>query len=332
MPVVVAVPLFIASLTVTLAAARLFAGRLDIVGTALGLSETIIGVLTALAADGPEVTSAVIALAKGEHAVSAGVVVGSNVFNIAAMIGLSALLAGSVRVSRTALALEGTVGALVTLIAAGVLLDALAPLWAAILVVPVLAAYLALLLEATRTEPRRPLPRAVRRQLLDVLATRTQPRPAHAAQHRSHRRAMLLITGDVALIILGSLGMVNSAVALGGHWGISGTVIGVLLLGPLTSLPNAQTGIRLGLSGRGAALVSETFNSNTINLVGGVLVPALFVDVALGSSTEKVGLLWLAGITVASLFGLGRGGGLNRRGGGALVLIYAGFAVFQLSA
>jgi len=52
---------------------------------------------------------------------------------------------------------------------------------------------------------------------------------------------------------------------------------------PLTSIPNAQTAIRLGMLGRGEALVSETFASNTINLLGGVLLPALFVAVALRS-------------------------------------------------
>src|ERR1700758_406002 len=139
-----AIPLFAVSLLVTLLAARLFARRLDRLGVRFGLSETLIGLLTALAADGPEISSALIALAKGEHAVSAGVVVGSNIFNIAAMIGLSALLAGSVRLARTALALEGAVGALVLLIAAGVLLQVLTPAWGLILVAPLLAGYLLL--------------------------------------------------------------------------------------------------------------------------------------------------------------------------------------------
>jgi len=331
MPVALAVPLFIASLTVTLSAARLFARRLDIVGTRFGLSETVIGLLTALAADGPELAAAVIALAKGEHAVSAGVVVGSNIFNIAAMIGLSALLAGGVRLARTALALEGTVGALVTAIAAGVLLDVLTPLWGLVLVAPPLTAYVLVLLDTPRAEARLPLPETLKRRLADALATRAHPR-SQPARRQGHRRAIALMGADVAGIILGSLGMVSSAVALGGHWGISGTVVGVLLLGPLTSIPNAQTAIRLGLSARGAALVSETFNSNTINLLGGVLVPAAFVNVAVHSSTEKLDLAWLAAITVTSLFCLGRAGGIGRGGGAALVLLYAGFAVFQVSA
>jgi Ca2+/Na+ antiporter len=104
----------------------------------------------------------------------------------------------------------------------------------------------------------------------------------------------------------------------------------VLVLGPLTSIPNAQTGVRLGLASRGAALVSETFNSNTINLLGGVLVPALFVAVTSRTGSERLDLAWLAGVTALCLCGLARRGGIGRRWGGLLVLLYAGFVVFQL--
>ena len=57
-------------------------------------------------------------------------------------------------------------------------------------------------------------------------------------------------------------------------------MLGFLILAPLTSIPNALTAVRLGLAGRGAALVGETFNSNTINLGFGVIVPSLFVTFA----------------------------------------------------
>ena len=108
--------------------------------------------------------------------------------------------------------------------------------------------------------------------------------------------------------------MVQSAVALGNHWGASGTLIGVLVLGPLTSIPNAQTAVRLGLLSRGSALVSEAFASNTINLIGGVLVPALFVEVRSRPGIERLNLAWLAMTTLVSIYGLSRPGGLGRRG------------------
>src|SRR4051794_41933686 len=70
--------LFFASLAVTLAAAAFFARRLDRIGLRLGLPETLLGLLTALAADAPEVSSAIAALVKGEHSVGVGAVIGSN--------------------------------------------------------------------------------------------------------------------------------------------------------------------------------------------------------------------------------------------------------------
>ena len=122
------------------------------------------------------------------------------------------------------------------------------------------------------------------------------------------------------------------ALALGGRWGVSGSLIGVLVLGPLTSIPNAQTAVRLGLLSRGAALVSETFASNTINLVGGVMVPALFIQVVSRSHSERLDLVWLAVITAVCVAGLSRREGLGRLGGSLLVALYAAFVVSQLLA
>ena len=48
---------FLGSLAVTLAAAAFFARRLDRIGLRLGLPETLLGLLTALAADAPEAAS-----------------------------------------------------------------------------------------------------------------------------------------------------------------------------------------------------------------------------------------------------------------------------------
>src|SRR6202020_128605 len=95
MPAGLALALLALSLAVTLAAARMFSGRLDRLGVAFGLPEALVGLLTALAADGPELSSALIALAKGEHGVSVGVVVGASAVNLATMIGGGALLGGA---------------------------------------------------------------------------------------------------------------------------------------------------------------------------------------------------------------------------------------------
>src|SRR5205807_9932062 len=125
---------------------------------------------------------------------------------------------------------------------------------------------------------------------------------------------LALAVVDVALIVAGSAGMVQSALDLGGRWGVSRAVLGVLVLAPLTSLPNALTGVRLGLAGRSAALVGETFNSNTINLAAGVIVPSLFVTLGAISATGKLELVWLIVMTALTLALLSRPAGMRRGG------------------
>ena len=114
----------------------------------------MLGLLTALAADAPEVSSAVAALIKGNHDVGVGVVVGSNVFNLAAMVGLSAILCGGITIRREALAVEGVVGVAVTVIVGALLLTLLGPWSALILLAVVLVPYVILLSLGPARAPR----------------------------------------------------------------------------------------------------------------------------------------------------------------------------------
>src|SRR5438552_16772901 len=102
----VALLLLAAAFAVTVAASVVLARELDRIGERLGFSEALLGLVTALGADGPEISSAVAAIVSGHHDTGVGVVVGSNVFNIAALLGLSAVLAGSVRLHRHGLVLN----------------------------------------------------------------------------------------------------------------------------------------------------------------------------------------------------------------------------------
>ena len=320
-----AAPLFVCSLVVTLAAARVFARRLDRIGVRFGFPEPLIGLLTALAADGPEICTALVALIKGAHTVSVGVLMGSNVFNLAAMVGLSALLVGSVRLPREALLLEGLVGAFATATTAAVLLGWLPALPAVLLLGCVLVPYVLLLIRGPALTRRLPFADKVLDQVAGVLSYRKPvERRAVARATRAHHLFALVVL-DVALIVAGSTGMVQAALALGDRWRISGAVLGVLILAPLTSIPNALTAVRLGLSRRGSALVSETFNSNTINLVAGVTIPALFVGVSSISGLGRFDVAWLLAMTALSLLLLARPGGMRRAGAAALISAYAVF-------
>jgi cation:H+ antiporter len=312
-----AVLLFAVSAVATFAAAGFFADRLDHLGPRLGLPEAVVGLLTAFAADTPEISSALAALAKGDKQVSLGVVLGSNVFNLAAMVGLSAVVTGSVVLLRRTLVIEGVVSLLSLLVTAGLLVGALPAAVAIGLLVALLVPYLALTLRSPDPRP-----------------AEGKSKPPHAPDRHPQGailKPIALIVPAVALIVVGSTGMVRSALVLADHWHVSQTVTGFLVLAVLTSLPNAFTAVRLGLSRRGDALVSETLASNTINLAGGILIPALVAGIAGSTGSIDFDLLWLFGMTGLALLWLGTARGLGRWGGVVLIVLYGVFVAVQIA-
>jgi cation:H+ antiporter len=325
-----AIPVFLVSIAVMLAASALFAQRLDHIGLRLGLPETLLGLLTALAADAPEISSAIAALVAGRHAVAVGVVVGSNAFNLAAMLGLSAIVAGHVRARHEALELEAFVGLwliAVTLAVAAGGLDATVGGW---LVAAVAVPYVALLAAG---------PRIVRRLAFGAGSARfirrsfgephRHTRPLDSRKEAGRLAVVLLLA--LALIVAGSVAAVRAATDLADAWSVPDALVGVIVLAILTSLPNAWTGVRFGLQQRGSALMSETLNSNSINIVAGLAVPAALGVFAGFSGLGVFDLAWLFGMTAAALvlFGMRRGGG--RMAGSFLIVLYAVFLAVQIA-
>src|SRR5207249_10418462 len=88
---------------------------------------------------------------------------------------------------------------------------------------------------------------------------------------------LLTLVPALAIIVAGATGMVTAALRLSDRWSVPDVIVGIVVLAVLASLPNAFTAGRLAFQGRGSALLSETLNSNTTNLVSGILVPARFV-------------------------------------------------------
>src|SRR5215472_10563683 len=105
--------MFAGAAAASLLASWLLVSRLERVGERLGLSEALLGIVAALAADAPEITAAITALTSHQHGIGAGVVLGSNVFNLAALLGLGAIVAGRIRLHRRVVVLGGTVAVLV---------------------------------------------------------------------------------------------------------------------------------------------------------------------------------------------------------------------------
>jgi cation:H+ antiporter len=135
--------IFALSALVSLAASAVLVLRLERVGERLGLSEAMLGLLAALAADGPNITASVAAIAGGHTTVGIGVALGSNVFILAALLGLSALIVDRIGFHRRTVLLEGGIGLWIALLALAVVTGLAAPALGLFLVLVVFVPYVA---------------------------------------------------------------------------------------------------------------------------------------------------------------------------------------------
>src|SRR5256885_10404029 len=103
----VALLLLAAAFAVTVAASVVLARELDRIGERLGFSEALLGMVTALGADAPEIASAVAAVVSAHEDTRGGVVVGADGFNLPAPLGVAAGIAGRGRIHRHGLLLNG---------------------------------------------------------------------------------------------------------------------------------------------------------------------------------------------------------------------------------
>ena len=127
LPSVAAGIVFLLSAAASLAASWLLVSRLEALAGRAGLSEGMLGLVAALAADAPEITAAVSALAHHQTHVGAGITLGSNVFNLAALLGLGAAVAGRIALHRKVIVLSGVVALWVAAVSVLVVTGLLAP-------------------------------------------------------------------------------------------------------------------------------------------------------------------------------------------------------------
>ena len=321
-----AVVLFLAAAGVSLAMSWLLVSRLERIGERLGLSEALLGIVAALAADAPEISAAVSALMAHQQRVGAGVVLGSNVFNLAALLGLGAVVAGQIGLHRKVVVLGGAVALWVAVVCVLVVTGILPVPAGLVLAVLILAVYLVLLgTEGQGTLSQRLPPRllawlrsAVKEEELE-LETASRPR-------RGRRLDAVTAVVALAIVVAASVTMERAASGLGQRYGVPELITGGLVLAAVTSLPNAVAAVYLAGRGRGAATLSTALNSNTLNVVAGLLFPAAILGLGPRSGQAVLVTAWYAGLSLAVLALVYRHRGLSRPTGYVIIAAYLAFA------
>jgi cation:H+ antiporter len=205
------------------------------------------------------------------------------------------------------------------------------PLVALVLSLAVLMAYLAILAAPRPTLKRLGLPAPWTAWLISAIVEEEVELEVAIHPRRGTRSDTMVALGALLVVVVASIAMERGASSLGRRYAVAEIVVGGLVLAAVTSLPNAVAAVYLARRGRGAAALSTALNSNTINVVGGLLIPATVIGLAKPSSSGFVITGWYLGLTFVTLALAYVGRGLGRAPGGLIIGAYVLFVIVLLA-
>lgn len=328
---------FLASLVLALAASAWFTRRLEWVCAALRLSPGVLSVLGALGANIPNYVASMDALAAGRGDIGLGIILGSNIYNIAIILALSTFATPGRRGVALSMKEARDVYA-VALYALAILLLALGMVWfmpgspllqlssvgnvAHVALIGVCLLALGIFAAFVFHIVRRSHPGAGAEL---VVATGIEVRESERSGREQGR--LWLAAGEAALALALALGgviiMVQAGQGLTSDLRISPVLAGLLVLAVATSLPNTVVAVSLARADMHAANAEEIFSSNTVNVTLGMALPLLIWHVALQDRLLPVlDAPLMVALALAALLCVSRGR-VSRRAGLLFLLLYA---------
>jgi cation:H+ antiporter len=247
------------------------------------------------------------------------------VFNLAALIGLGAVVAGSIKLHRRVVIFEGTVALWIAALSIAAVMSLITPVAALALALAVLAPYVYVAAVHPSGRSALPLPPRLRSWLAGAVAEEEQELSDAIHPERGGPRDAAFAVLALAVVVAASAAMERTASTLGARWAVPGVITGAIVLAAVTSMPNAVAAIFLARRGRTSATLSEAFNSNTLNVLAGLLIPAVIItSPGLGGALPIA--IWYGVLTAATIALALAGRGINRRSGALIIAAYLVFA------
>jgi cation:H+ antiporter len=273
----------------------------------LGLPPLVVGLtVVAFGTSSPELVVSLQAAVTGRGDISLGNVVGSNICNIALILGLAALI---LKIQSQLIRLDVPIMIGCSLLLGTMLTDArLSRAEGAVLLVGI-AGYIWLSLRKARRESRQ-----VQEALLAVESIPD-------ASRRSLFRDLILVVGGVFVLVLGADLFIRGAVAAARGLGVSEAVIGLTLVALGTSLPELATSTVAAVKKQGDIAIGNIIGSNIFNILG-ILGVAALVRPFRGSGIGRTDLATMIGLALLMLPLMRSGFVLSRREGAFLLVIY----------
>jgi cation:H+ antiporter len=236
----------------------------------LGVSPLVVGLtIVAMGTSSPEMAVSVSAAMKGQVDLALGNVVGSNIFNVLFILGVSALITPLV-VDRQVIRQEVPIMVGASLLLVALTLDReISRVEGAVFVV-LLIAYTAMLYVQSRRANA-----AGQGGAVDVEAPPATKWDAHWAMQ------LVLIVGGLVLLVIGARTFVGAAIDIARMFGVSELIIGLTIVAAGTSMPEVATSIMAAIRGQRDIAVGNVVGSNTFNILGVLGITSLVAPAAL---------------------------------------------------
>lgn len=286
-----------------------------------GLTPAVIG-LTVVAAGTsfPELTVSVMAAMQGSPDLAIGNVVGSNIFNGTAILGLTALLM-PLPVRGNVVRLEWPVMMLASVVCWAFLRDALLDRGEGVALLFAMVVFVGYSLRLARKE----LTAEESREFTDEVV-RLEGRCAL----RGVSIAVAGVLAGVGLLVAGGSLLVQSSIELARLAGLSERVIGLTIVAAGTSAPEVAASLVAAYRKQADVAIANVIGSNIFNLLGILGTAAVIHPIAFNPAMAGSDLWWMLG-TALLLFPLMRSGMIiSRWEGGVLLGAYAMYLALLL--
>lgn len=246
------------------------------------ISLLVVGMtVVSFATSAPELLVSLKAALDGHVDISFGNVIGSNIANIALILGLTAMVF-PLSVSERTIRVDWGIMFLVTLLLFGFLVDANLVFWEALVLFILLVLYNLFQIRGSRKEQKQiEVPEA---KLLEVW------------------KLVLFLAGGIAGLKFGAEFLVEGAVNIAYDWGVSERVVGLTVVSIGTSLPELAASLIASFKGEQDLSLGNLIGSNIFNILAVLGITGLIVDLPVQSpALMTFDFPWLIGISLLLL-------------------------------
>ena len=279
-----------------------------------GVAPLIIGLtVVGIGTSAPEILISIIAASQGNPALAVGNALGSNITNIALVLGITAIVMPLTVKSET-LRREYPIMFIVMLVALMLVMDGHLGQIDGLILISGLFVMLYWMIQQGRKQKRDPMEKEFEQEIPKI----------------SSQKAFLWLAIGLILLIVSSRGLVWGSVNIAKAAGISDLVIGLTIVAIGTSLPELAASIMSALKKEHDIAIGNIIGSNMFNLLVVFGIPGLISPHVIDSSILERDFPFMIGLSIAlfiTAYGFKGEGRINRFEGGLLLGGYVTYMV-----